>query len=253
MAGAGPAAPPKQPASNGIDNVWRAGPFTNTPGTTHDVVVFNANRLNAGSAIASIAVLSNGIDSAGAPANTAFTAIFSTVQRPLRGGSSARHSSGNRADATRYSRTRSSVGGTSGRPSPQPASVASFWKATGSSSTSRRPLDSQSSSHPSGPQSTRPAISLCSWLIALLPHSEGLEQPRPVRAGAGQLACPLVEHPLERRPRSIGADPHDAAGEIAGVGSRVGIDVGRRCGRVENRDSCHFPPPLGGSDRRRVP
>ena len=176
MAGAGPAAPPKQPASNGIDNVWRAGPFTNTPGTTHDVVVFNANRLNTGSAIASIAVLSNGIDSAGAPANTAFTAIFSTVQRPLRGGSSARHSSGNRPDATRYSRTRSSVGGTSGRPSPQPASVASFWKATGSSSTSRRPLVSQSSSHPSGPQSTRPAISLCSWLIALLPHSEGLEQ-----------------------------------------------------------------------------
>jgi hypothetical protein len=50
-AGAGPATPPKQPASNGIDSSWRAGPFTNTPGTTHDVVVFKLNRLNTGSAI----------------------------------------------------------------------------------------------------------------------------------------------------------------------------------------------------------
>src|SRR2546430_6227548 len=166
MAGAGPAAPPKQPASNGIDSPWRAGPFTNTPGTTHDVVVFNANRLNTGSAIAAIAALSKGIDSAGAPANTAFTATFSTVQRPLRGGSSARHSSGNRADATRYSRTRSSVGGTSGRPSPQPASVASFWKATGSSSTSRRALLSQPNPHPPGPPANPPAISPCSLVHA---------------------------------------------------------------------------------------
>src|SRR5436190_1500185 len=349
-AGPGPAAPPKQPASNGIDSVWRAGPFTNTPGTTHDVVVFNANRLNRGSAIASIAAHSNGIDSAGAPAITAFTATFSTVQRPLRGGSSATHSSGKRPDATRCSRTRPSVGGTSGRPSPQPASVASFWNATASSSTWRRALVSQSSSQPSGPQSTRPAISLCSWLIVSGPDAECLKQagpvlardlahlglgprlervrqhvdaqagppgvgghgvremlelrchdddrrlppgghrdgvvhapggagpsvaepddgdvdvgrevvelgerpdavvadavagaPRPnLRAGGGQLAGPLVEHPLEGRPRAIGADPHDAAGELAGVGPRVGIDLGRRRRRIENRDSCHCPPP----------
>src|SRR2546430_13516473 len=140
MAGAGPAAPPKQPASNGIDSPWRAGPFTNTPGTTHDVVVFNANRLNTGSAIASIAALSKGIDSAGAPANTAFTATFSTVQRPLRGGSSARHSSGNRPDATRYAQTRHSVGGTSGGPAPPPAADARPWNAAGAAS------------HPSAPR-----------------------------------------------------------------------------------------------------
>src|SRR6266545_4011524 len=182
IAGPGPAAPPKQPASNGIDSAWRAGPFTNMPGTTHDVVVFNANRLNTGSAIASIAAHSNGIDAAGAPAITAFTATFSIVQRPLRGGSSATHSSGNRPDATRYSRTRSSVGGTSGRPSPQPASVASFWNATGSSSTSSRALVSQSSSQPSGPQSTRPAISLCSCLIVLDPGPERFQQAGPVLA-----------------------------------------------------------------------
>src|SRR4249919_42098 len=346
IAGPGPAAPPKQPASNGTGNAWRAGPFTNMPGTTHDVVVFNANRLKTGSAIASIEAHSNGIDSAGAPAITAFTATFSTVQRPLRGGSSATHSSGNRPDATRYSRTRASVGGTSGRPSPQPASVASFWNATGSSSTSRRALVSQSSSQPSGPQSTRPAISLCSWLIALRPDPERLEQAGPVlardlahlflrprlervrqhvdaqadapgvgghgvgqvlelcchdddrrlppgghrggvvhtpggtgasvaqphdgdvdvggevvelgeradtfvadavtrapwqnvRAGGDQLACPLVEHPLERRPCPVGADADDSAGDVARVGPRVGIDFGRRRGRVENSDSCH--------------
>src|SRR5215204_3437240 len=360
MAGPGPATPPKQPASNGIDSVCRAGPFTNMPGTTHDVVVFNANRLNTGSAIASIAAHSNGIDSAGAPAITALTATFSIVQRPLRGGSSATHSSGNRPDVTRYSRTRSSVGGMSGSPSPQPALVASFWNATGSSSTSSRALVSQSSSQPSGPQSTRSAISLWSWLIALRPDSERLEEagpvlardlahlglrprfewvrqhmdaqacppgvgghgvgqvlelcchdddrrlppgghldgvvhapggagasvaqpddgdvdvgrevvelgegseavvadaiaraPRPhLRAGRDQPACPLVEHPLERRPGPVGADADDATGDLTGVGSRVGIQLGRRRGRVENRNSCHCPPPLGACDRRRVP
>src|SRR5207248_3156305 len=42
--------------------------------------------------------------------------------------------------------------------------------------------------------------------------------PRPhLRAGGGQLAGPLVEHPLEGGPRAIGADPHDAAGELARV------------------------------------
>src|SRR6266545_5463902 len=360
IAGAGPDAPPKQPVSNGIDNSWRAGPFTNTPGTTHDVVVFSAKRLNAGSAMASIAAHNSGIDAAGAPAMTAFTATFSTVQRPLRGGSSARHSSGKRPDATRCARTRSSVGGTSGSPSPHPASVASFWNASGSSSTSRRALDSQSSSQPSGPQSTRPAISLCSWFMALRPYAQRLEQAGPVVArdlaylglgarlervrqhvdaqarppgvgghgvgemlelcgydddrrlplgghgdgvvhaprGAGasvaeaddgdvdvgrevfelgeganagvadavaraprthvcaggdQLACPLVEHPLERRPRAVGTESDRAAGELAGVGPRVGIDLRRRCSRVEDRDSCHCPTSSRCTDGRRVP
>ena len=67
---------------------------------------------------------------AGAPAITALTASFSTVHRPPRGGSSASSSSGHRPDDTTCSRTRSSVGGMPGRPSPQPASVASFMEAT---------------------------------------------------------------------------------------------------------------------------
>src|ERR1700736_5980916 len=179
MAGAGPAAPPKQPASNGIDRVWRAGPFTNTPGTTHDVVVLSANRLNPGSTMASTAAHSRRIAAAGAPAITAFTAIFSTVQRPLRGGSSAMSSSGNRPDAATNSRTDASRGGISGRPSPQPASVANFWNATGSSSTSTRGDASQSISQPSGPQSTRRASSLGCVTV----HSQRHHELRPVVAG----------------------------------------------------------------------
>ena len=38
-----------------MPSVSRLGPFTNRPGTTHDVVVFSANRLKIGSATASIA------------------------------------------------------------------------------------------------------------------------------------------------------------------------------------------------------
>ena len=77
----------------------RTGPFTNIPGTTQHVVVLRANRLKSGSAIASIDATNSGIASGGAPAITALTAIFSTVQRPRRGGSSAISSSGNRPDA----------------------------------------------------------------------------------------------------------------------------------------------------------
>src|SRR4051794_29184944 len=135
----------------------RAGPFTNTPGTTHEVVVLSANKLKSATLIASTAAHSNGIDSAGAPASTALIASFSTVHRPLRGGSSAKRSSGNRPDAAHHSRTRASVGGTTGRPSPHPASVASLVNATTSSSaTSTRALVSHVTSQPDGPQERSP-------------------------------------------------------------------------------------------------
>src|SRR6266545_2740265 len=249
IAGAGPDAPPKQPVSNGIDNSWRAGPFTNTPGTTHDVVVFSAKRLNAGSAMASIAAHNSGIDAAGAPAMTAFTATFSTVQRPLRGGSSARHSSGKRPDATRCARTRSSVGGTSGRPSPHPASVASFWNASGSSSTSRRALDSQSSSQPSGPQSTRPAISLCSWLTALCPDPERLEQAGPVLAR--DLAHLGLGTRLERVRQHVHAQARPPGVGGHGVGQVLELcchDDDRRLPPGDHRDGVvHTPGGTGAS------
>src|SRR5207237_3021950 len=82
----------------------------------------------------------------------ALTASSSTVQRPRRGGSSASRSSGQRPLAATHSRTRSSVGGISGRPSPHPASVANFVNPAGSPSTSSRGLVSQSIWHPEGPQ-----------------------------------------------------------------------------------------------------
>src|SRR6266540_1543575 len=131
---------------------WRAGPFTNRPGTTELVVVLSENRSKAGSAHASRAAHRRGITAAGAPAMTALIATFSTVQRPLRGGSSARRSSGKRFDAATYSRTNSSTGGTSGSPSPQPASVANLVNAMTSTSVSMRGLVNQSIWHPEGPQ-----------------------------------------------------------------------------------------------------
>src|SRR6266540_4195745 len=131
---------------------WRAGPFTNRPGTTELVVVLSENRSKAGSAHASRAAHRRGITAAGAPAMTALIATFSTVQRPLRGGSSARRSSGKRFDAATYMRTNSSTGGTSGSPSPQPASVANLVNAMTSTSVSTRGLVNQSIWHPEGPQ-----------------------------------------------------------------------------------------------------
>jgi gluconolactonase len=59
-----------------------------------------------------------------------------------------------------------------------------------------------------------------------------------VRPRASQPARPLVEHPLERRPRAIGAQPDRATGETPGVGSGIGIDFGRRRRRIEHRDTC---------------
>src|SRR5262245_10596537 len=123
----------------------RAGPFTNTPGITQQVVVLSAKRLTSLSVMASIAAHSSLMAAGGAPAITALMATFSTVQRPFRGGTSPSTSSGKRPDAATASRTRASVGGTSGSPSPQPASVANFANATGSASTSSLGLTSQSS------------------------------------------------------------------------------------------------------------
>src|SRR5687767_8301915 len=185
----------------------RTGPFTNTPGTTHDVVVFNANRLKSGSLMASTAAHSNGIDSAGAPASTALIASFSTVQRPLRGGSSASRSSGNRPDAAHHSRTRSSVGGTTGRPSPQPASVANLVNATTSpSATSSRALVSQVTSQPDGPQERSPVVSANSAHLLLRPGLEGIgqhddAQPRPAGVGRHRVGerFELLRHDGDRR------------------------------------------------------
>src|SRR3954468_3919051 len=162
----------------------RAGPLTNRPGTTHDVVVFSAKRLNSGSTIASTAAHNSGIDSAGAPASTALTATFSTVHRPLRGGTSASRSSGKRPDAAHHSRTRASVGGTTGRPSPQPASVASFVNApTSSSATWSRSLVSQVTSQPDGPHERSPVVSGNATHLLLGPGLERVRQDDDAQTG----------------------------------------------------------------------
>src|SRR6516164_10018501 len=130
----------------------RTGPFTMTAGTPDPVVALSAARSNSGRLIASMAAMITGMAAGSAPAMTALTAIFSTVHSPRSGGSSATISSGNRSQRARNARTRPSVGGMSGSPSPQPRSAAQRVKTVTSSDASWRSLVSQSTSHPEGPQ-----------------------------------------------------------------------------------------------------
>src|ERR687897_3729119 len=176
---------------------WGAGPFTNRPGTTELVVVLSEKRSKAGSAHASTAALRNGIAAAGAPAITELIATFSTVQRPLRGGSSPRRSSGKRFDAATYSRTNSSTGGTSGSPSPQPASVANLVNAMTSTSASTRGLLSQSIWHPEGPQERSIVLSANLTHLVLGKSVEWVGQHEDAQAGPSRVRCHRVGERLE--------------------------------------------------------
>jgi hypothetical protein len=124
-----------------------------------------------GSATASTAAISSGSASAGAPAITRLMTIFSTVHSARIGGSRAITSSGKRLFCANTVRTRVSVGGISGRPSPQPFALAKAVKSAMSSSASWRVLASQLIWQPSGPQS-RPTSAFGSgrfgWLGAMV-------------------------------------------------------------------------------------
>ena len=98
------------------------GPLTMMSGATGCVVAWIESRLKAGSARASMAVMTTGRYSGLQPAMTALTAIRSTVASPCRGGRTATTSRGSRSVKRKNSRTRSSVGGTIGSPSVQPRS-----------------------------------------------------------------------------------------------------------------------------------
>src|SRR5580692_805853 len=116
----------------------RAGPLTTRAGTTEAVVVFTPGRSKEGSAIAETAAHSSGMDSGGAPAMTAFTASNSTVQNAPLGYSAPSAKSAARPLAVTNSRTRSSVGCRTGRPSDQPRLKASAVNSRVSAGTSRR-------------------------------------------------------------------------------------------------------------------
>ena len=161
---------------------------------------------------------------------TALIATFSTVQRPVAGRQRRpARSSGKRPDAATYSRTRASVGGISGRPSPQPASVANFANATGSASTSRRGLTSQSSWQPSGPQDR--SMSAAPLTLALRPAWLRASRAAPRPVPARDLARP-------RPPASTRADREARA--RAGRSDRVARP-------------CAAPAPRTPASRRRPP
>src|SRR5882757_8323699 len=137
----------------------------------------------------------SGIAAAGAPAMTALIASFSAVASARKGGRMAIVSSGKRWPATMYSCTRVSVGGISGRPSPQPCEFANSVNATTSVSTSCRRLLSQSVSHPEGPQERSVMITGDCMNLFLLQNIEWIGQD--LNAQARSTAA------LGERPRQI--------------------------------------------------
>src|SRR6267143_5325670 len=98
----------------------RTGPLTMTSGVTASVVPDTPTRAKSGSQIASTAASTTGRYSGRQPAITALTATRSTVARPLAGATSPISSSPRRPLAATAARTRSTLGGTTGRPSVTP-------------------------------------------------------------------------------------------------------------------------------------
>jgi hypothetical protein len=99
------------------------GPLTMMAGVQALVVARTPCRPNTGVSAASTAVSTTGMYSGRQPAITALMAIFSTVQSVRLGGILPTTSRGERAVPSSIASTRSSVGGTTGKPSVQPRSA----------------------------------------------------------------------------------------------------------------------------------
>jgi hypothetical protein len=140
----------------------RTGPFTTITGPEGIVVASSPCMLNSSVQTASTAARTTGRNSGRQPAMTAFTATFSTVQGARSGGTTATTWSGARVVPSSMATTRSSVGGTSGRPSLQPrANMASNSSSRDASSTRRErkgvaPKRTASSSARSGSTESEP-------------------------------------------------------------------------------------------------
>ena len=98
----------------------RTGPLTMTAGDAPMVVAITPWTLNSSVQAASSAVMTTGRYSGFAPAITALMATFSTVAGAMFGGTCATTSCGSRPVPRSIRRTRSGVGGTTGRPSVSP-------------------------------------------------------------------------------------------------------------------------------------
>jgi Na+/H+ antiporter NhaD/arsenite permease-like protein len=111
----------------------RTGPFTTIIGALPPVLAVLPCRPNCGSHIAFTTARTTGMYSGRQPAITAAMATFSAVMRRRRTGSTPTSSSGCSPTAARNTRTRSSVGGTTGRPSVHPFCWNSSFAANASS------------------------------------------------------------------------------------------------------------------------
>ena len=101
---------------------FATGPLTMTSGPEKCVVQSRPCSVNSGSSAASSTPSTTGMYSGLQPAITALIATFSTVQGARFGGMLPTISSGLRSVPPSMRRMRSSVGGTTGRPSLQPRS-----------------------------------------------------------------------------------------------------------------------------------
>lgn len=114
------------------------GPLHTMTGPTGIVVASTPCMLKVSLHTASSAAMTHGMYSGRQPAMTALMAIFSTVSSTRSGGQSATMSPGARVVPVSIRRTRSRVGGTTGRPSVQPrANIASNSSSAAENSTRR--------------------------------------------------------------------------------------------------------------------
>ena len=110
---------PRQPAPEAMPSCSAIGPLTTMAVPPGWVVIAVWKKRYSGAAIARIAASTTGKYSGRQPARTALTARLRTlIDEPLGIGGSMSTSSAASGDAASIAATRSSVGGTTGRPSP---------------------------------------------------------------------------------------------------------------------------------------
>ena len=159
---------------------WRMGPLTMTSGPTKYVVASTPCRLKASVHAASTAAITTGRYSGLQPAMTALMATFSTVAGARFGGTSATTSPGWREVPASIRATRSSVGGTTGRPSVMPC-----WSRNSNGSRSAGMRTRRAASFEASRRPARRRATSGSWTFEPQPgRDSGSDSPSRSMAGA---------------------------------------------------------------------
>src|SRR6267378_113784 len=199
---------PNTDAAQFTSSARRTGPFTMTSGVTASVVPETPTSAKSGSQIALTAAMTTGRYSGRQPAITAFTATRSTVARPLAGATRPISSSPRRPLAATAARTRSTVGGTTGRPSVTPRAKSSSI-GSGASGLTRRIL---------ARAGRRPAPERCCRRMS--------ERTTLTDDGAAALAAEALRHVASGQVVGLGTG-HAATAFVRALGAHVaaGLDV----------------------------